>query len=164
MRVIEHAAEAGLAGEAAQVVDPEPLVEKRRRMPIEQPWPDQRPRCEGEEGPGPGAPARAPVAECEQRDRGEREHARTQEALRQEGDSGTRAEEKSRAARESGEAEEDPRRKQRVDPRVALHAGCTTAFRSSPSSASASVSFSSSFCAQDSSAARLRRRISSAFW
>src|SRR5256885_15386028 len=61
------------------------------------------------------------------------------------------------------QAEEDPRREQRVDPRVALHAGCTTAFLSSPSSASASVSFSRSFCAQDSSAARLRRRMPSAF-
>src|SRR5205823_7136655 len=60
------------------------------------------------------------------------------------------------------EPERGPRREQR-DARQSLHAGCATTLRNSPSSLSASVSFSSSFCAQASSAARCLRRMPSAF-
>ena len=69
--VIEHAAEAGAAAEAAEVVDPEPFLEKRRRAGMQQSGPDEGPRGEGEGGPAQAdeiAPL-APAREGEQRQR-----------------------------------------------------------------------------------------------
>src|SRR3954471_12273644 len=107
MRVIEHAAEPRFAREAAEVIDPEPFVDERRRMSIEEPWPDQRPRRKSEQGPRPGSPARAPFPECDERDGGKREQPGAEEPLGKEGDAGAGAEEDARAARQSVDAERD---------------------------------------------------------
>ena len=109
MRVIQHAAQSRFAGEAADVVHPEPFVEQRRRLAIKQQRPDERPRQEGDDGDEQAAQigAGAPLAEERQQDRDEREHARAEQSLGQERDAGAGAEREARGAREAVQAERD---------------------------------------------------------
>ena len=109
MRVIEHAAQSCFAGEAADVVDPEPFVEERRRLPVEEQRPDERPgqkseQC-GEEAPRIGGSA--PFAEERQQDRDQHEHARAEQTLGEECDAGAGADDEARRACEAVQAEGD---------------------------------------------------------